>query len=267
MTLEALMIAYIKELTRYKELLYIIIWRDIIIKYKQSVMGFMWAIFMPILIIMSGILVKYAMATVSGKQLILADIVTVSVKALPWSFFVGSVRFSTNSLMGNSNLVSKIYFPKEIFPIAAVLSNLFDFAIAGSVLGVILIFAQVGWSINILWLPLIIVLLTILSVGIGLLLSALNLFFRDIKYIVEVLLTFGIFFTPVFYETEMFGKWSNIMLLNPLAPLLESINACVVHQQAPDFRWLTYSAVISLFLFCVSYPIFKRLESTFAENI
>jgi lipopolysaccharide transport system permease protein len=260
-------IDYVKELFNYRELLFIIVWRDIVIKYKQSIMGFLWALFMPMLIIASGILVKYAMAAVSGKPMVISDVVTVSIKALPWSFFVGSIRFATNSLMGNSNLVAKIYFPKEIFPIAAVFSNLFDFVIAGSFLAVILIIAQIGWSNHVLWVPVLIIMLIILAIGIGLLLSALNLFFRDIKYLVEVLLTFGIFFTPVFYEAEMFGKWSSLLLLNPVAPILEAFNACIVLHHSPDFRWLAYSTVFSCLLINVSYLFFKRLESTFAENI
>lgn len=261
------MFDHIKELIKYRELLYIFVWRDIKIKYKQSVMGFMWAIFMPILIVCSGILVKYAMATVSGKPLVLSDIATVSVKALPWSFFVGSVRFSTNCLMGNTNLVTKIYFPKEVFPISAVLSNLFDFIIASCVLCLILIAAQIGWSVYLLWLPVLVLILIILLIGLGMLLSALNLFFRDVKYIVEVLLTFGIFFTPVFYEVKMFGKWSNVLLLNPVAPILEAINACVVYHRQPDIIWLLYSTALSCLLLGIGYPVFKKLEPAFAESI
>ena len=109
--MEVFVVHFMTELYKYRELLYIIIWRDIKIKYKQSVMGFLWAIFMPILIISAGILVKYAMALVSGKPIVLTDIVTVSVKALPWAFTVGSIRFATTSLLGNTNLVSKDIFP------------------------------------------------------------------------------------------------------------------------------------------------------------
>lgn len=261
------MIHNLRELYCYRELLFIIVWRDIKIKYKQSVMGFMWAIFMPMLIVSAGILVKYAIATVSGKPMVFSEIVTVSVKALPWSFFVGSVRFATNSLMGNVNLVTKIYFPKEIFPIASVLSNLFDFIIAGCALGIILIICQIGSSIYLLWLPMLMLTLLLLVIGLGMLLSALNLFFRDVKYIVEVLLTFGIFFTPVFYEVEMFGKWSKILLLNPVAPILEAINACVVYHRAPDFGWPAYSAAFSCLMFAFAYPVFKKLEPAFAESI
>jgi lipopolysaccharide transport system permease protein len=260
-------IEYVRELFKYRELLLIIVWRDIKIKYKQSLMGFMWAIFMPILIISAGILVKYAMAVVSGKPMIFSDIATVSVKALPWSFFVGSIRFATNSLLGNTNLVTKIYFPKEIFPIAAVLSNLFDFIIAGCVLIIILFFAQIGWSFYLLLVPVLLFILIILLIGFGMLLSALSLFYRDVKYLVEVVLTFGIFFTPVFYEVAMFGKWSTVFLLNPVAPILEGINACVVHHQMPDLGWVAYSAVVSCLIFIFSYPMFKKLEPAFAESI
>jgi ABC-type polysaccharide/polyol phosphate export permease len=258
---------YIRELFRYRELLFIIAWRDIKIKYKQSVMGFMWAIFMPLLIISAGILVKYAMAVLSGKPMMFSDVATVSVKALPWSFFVGSVRFATNSLLGNTNLVAKIYFPKEIFPIAAVLSNLFDFVIAGCFLGIILSVARIGYSYYLLWLSVLVIMLIILLIGFGMLLSALSLFYRDVKYIVEVFLTFGIFFTPVFYEVEMFGKWSYILLLNPIAPILEAIMACVVYHRPPEYVWLMYSASVTLFIFLIGYPVFKKLEPSFAESI
>lgn len=261
------MIGHIKELIKYRELLLIIIWRDIKIKYKQSVMGFMWAIFMPIMIISAGILVKYAMSVVSGKPLVLSDIATVSVKALPWALIVGSIRFATNSLLGNTNLVAKIYFPKEIFPIAAVCSNLFDFFIAGLTLAIILAVAQIGISYHLLWLPFLLMVLVIQLIGLGMMLAAFSLFFRDVKYIVEVFLTFGIFFTPVFYEAEMMGKWFGLIMVNPVAPLLEAINACVVHHQTPDLAWLAYSTVVSFLILSIGYPIFKRLEPAFAESI
>jgi lipopolysaccharide transport system permease protein len=100
-----------------------------------------------------------------------------------------------------------------------------------------------------------------------LLLSAYSLFFRDVKYIVEVILTFGIFFTPVFYEVKQFGKWSDYLLLNPVAPILEALNACVVYHHAPDYRWLMYSAAVTFLVCIVGYAKFKKLEPLFAENI
>jgi lipopolysaccharide transport system permease protein len=261
------MVKAVRELVKYRELLYMVVYRDIRIKYKQSIMGFLWAIFMPAIIISAGILVKFAMATIAGKPLEFSQISTISVKALPWSFFVASVRFSTNSLVSNANLVTKIYFPKEIFPFASVLSNLFDFMIAAGVLTIFLSFTKIGVSEHLLFVPIYIMLLIILTASIGTFLSCANLFFRDIKYIVEVIITFGIFFTPVFYEVEMFEKWSTLLLINPVAPILEGLNDSIVKQRMPQFEWLIYSATIAVIGFMVSYMFFKKMEPSFAERI
>ncbi len=262
------MLRPMRELFIYRELLYALTWRDIKVKYKQSVMGVMWAIFMPALVISAGVLVKFAFAKLSGTPLGLSQVATVSVKAIPWSFFIASLRFGTNSLTGNVNLVTKIYFPNEVFPISAVLSQLFDFAIASFVLIVILVWAQIGVSIHLLWVPILLSLLILLAVASVLLLSAANLFFRDVKYIVEVIVTFAIFFTPVFYEADFMGKtWKPILLLNPVAPILEGFNACILLKQMPEMVWIGYSTVITIALFFVSYTFFKKMEPAFAENI
>ncbi len=257
----------VSELIHYRELLYILAWRDIKIRYKQSVMGFMWAIFMPMLIVAAGIIMKLAFSFVSGKPFNVLDLASISVKALPWSFFIGSVRFATICLTANSNLVSKIYFPREIFPLAAILANLFDFTIASSALALILVISNIGISVNILWLPFLILLLIILTAGIAFVLSCANLFFRDVKYIVEVVLTFAIFFTPVFYEASLFGKWSTLLLMNPVGSLLEAINAVVVLQQPPDLFWVGYATTFSVSLFIASWFVFHRSEFLFAERI
>jgi ABC-type polysaccharide/polyol phosphate export permease len=261
------MVEAIRELIKYRELLYMIAWRDIHIKYKQSVMGVMWAIFMPMLIVLTGVLVKYGASLLSGKPMDVSDIAGVSVKSVPWAFFVASVRFSTNSLVGNSNLVTKIYFPRAVFPVAAVCSQFFDFAIASCLLMVILFIVRVGLSANMLWVPLLLFLLVLLATGIGVLLSAANLFYRDVKYLVEVVLTFAIFITPVFYDVSMFGKWGRLLMLNPVAPILEGLNACVVRHASPNLEWLSYSAVFSLSLIVFAFAFFRKLEWLFAERI
>jgi len=261
------MIENLRELYRYRELLLMIAWRDIKVKYKQSVMGFMWAIFMPMLIVCAGILVKYAMSTISGKPLARADLMSVSVKAVPWAFLIASIRFGTNSLMANRSLVTKIYFPKEIFPIAAVLSSLFDFAVATAFLAIIIAVLGAGWSAYMLWLPVLVVILVAMATGLSIILSSLNLFFRDVKYLVEVILTFAIFFTPVLYDVDMFGDAGRILLLNPVAPILEAAKDCIVLQRSPNLGWLLYSATCSFALLLFAYGKFKTLEPTFAERI
>ncbi len=257
----------VAEVWHHRQLLFILAWRDIKIRYKQSVMGFLWALLMPTMIVTAGILVRAAFAMASGGTLNLTDVSSVATKAVPWAFFVGSIRFATGSLIANTDLVTKIYFPREVFPIAAVLAGLFDFAVASTVLVVVLAVAKTGISVQVLWVPALIVVLVAFTTGCGLLLSCANLFFRDVKYLVEVFLTFGIFFTPVFYEVKMFGRWANWLLINPLAPILEGLNDTVVRHQPPPMAWLGYSAAIAVVVLLGSWIIFDKAEPAFAANI
>lgn len=257
----------IDELIQYRQLIFILTWRDIKIKYKQTVMGFLWAILMPMLIVSAGVLVRKAFSMVSGKPVEMTELASITVKALPWAFFIGSIKFGTNSLVGNSNLVTKIYFPREVFPISAVLANLFDFLVASGMLIILLWIAGVGISMQLIWLPVILFLLILLTTGLSMIFACANLFFRDVKYIVEVIVTFAIFFTPVFYDASMLGKWEQIILLNPVAVLLESMNSVIVLHESPKLYWLLYAGCWSIFSFFVSWLIFHKSEVYFAENI
>lgn len=257
----------ITELIDYRQLLYMLTWRDIKLRYKQSVMGFMWAILMPMLIVAAGITIKLAFSFMSGKSMVGSDVASMALKALPWSFFISSIKFSTNSLVSNSNLVSKIYFPRELFPLSSVLACFFDFVIASAALMILLIITQIGVSLYLLWLPVLIFLLLVFTIGVGMFLACANLFFRDVKYLVEVILTFAIFFTPVFYDASIFGKWTPLLLLNPVSVILESINAVTILHHPPDPFWLFYAAVCSIVGLLVSWTIFHRAEFMFAERL
>jgi lipopolysaccharide transport system permease protein len=261
------MLGAVRSVIRHKDLLLMLTWRDIHIKYKQSIMGFLWALFMPMIIVAAGIMIKLAFSYISAQPLAKQGIITISVKSLPWAFFVSSVRFSSNSLVANPNLVTKIYFPRIIFPVSAVIAQLFDFVIASVVLVVILAFLGVGASTQLLWVPLLVGILIVLVLGLGIFLSAANLFFRDVKYLVEVILTFAIFFTPVFYEAEMFGRRADLLLLNPIAPILEGLRECVVLHRAPDPGWIGYSGVLAVVVLVLAIRSFVRLEPRFAESI
>lgn len=256
-----------RELIQYRNLLWMLTWRDVKIRYKQTVMGFLWAIFMPMLIVTAGLLVKKGFSIVSGKPLDMAELASVSVKSLPYSFFIASIRFATNSLVSNTNLVTKIYFPREVFPVAAVLANLFDFLLATVVLAFILAVTGFRVDAQALWVPLLVLLLVLFAVALGMLLSCANLFFRDVKYIVEVLVTFAIFFTPVFYDASLFGKWEPVLLLNPLGAILEGINDVLILHRPPDAFWLLYSGVWALGGLFLCWSLFHRLEFLFAERI
>jgi lipopolysaccharide transport system permease protein len=268
------MLAMIRLLSRHRDLLYMLSRRDVTVKYKQSIMGLLWAILMPMLITSAGVVVKIAMAQMSGKAVVFRDVLPVAIKAAPWAFFVASLRFSTQSLSNNYNLVTKIAFPRAVFPLSSVASQLFDFLIASSVIVVLIVLssvlsptAQVPLTVYLLWVPVLIGLLIAQAVGWALLLSSANLFFRDVKYLVEVVLTFAIFFTPVFYSAAQFGDRGTILLLNPVAPLLEGLDAAIVQGRAPDAFWTAYAAIWAGVLLLVTPAIFLRLEPKFAESV
>ncbi len=273
------------DLWQYRELLFQLTLRDIRIRYKQAVMGFAWAIFMPVFIVGAGVLVRYAMAQLAGKSFGLDSIAGIAVRALPWAFFVGAIGFATNSLIGNANLVSKVYFPREVLPLSSVLAQLFDFTVGATALLLALPFLGVRLSSSLLWVPVLVVLLVSFTAAAALFLGAANLFFRDVKYIVQVLLTFGIFFTPVFFEPAMFGPTgAQLMMLNPLAPILEGLRLSVVagHDLLAPLThlgtggqevvlwspaYLAYAAAWALGGLLVSALLFHRLEFVFAEYV
>jgi ABC-type polysaccharide/polyol phosphate export permease len=257
----------IRDLHKSRELLYMLTWRDIRVRYKQSVMGFLWAILTPTLVVGASALIRVAMARFAGHGVTAQDLASVTVRGVAWSFFISALRFGTSSLVGNPSLVTKIAFPKEVFPLASVFSSLFDSLIAATAATLILLF--LGWvPPAALWCAFLLgVVLIVQTAGWCLLLSAANLFYRDVKYLVDVLLTYAIFFTPVLYEASMLGRWEPVVMLNPVAPLLEGISNAVVHGTYPDPAWTTYSIVMSALLFLGGYSLFKRLEARFAESI
>ncbi len=255
------------KLVARRDLLYMLTWREIRIKYKQSVMGMMWAILMPIVIVAAGIVVRAGFSMLSGRPLVADDVASVMVRAVPWAFFVSSIRFGTMSLIANTSLVTKIALPRQVFPVAAMLSQLVDFVVASLVLIVALAVLHVGVSMQLVWLPWLIAMLVVLTTGLSIVLSAASLFFRDVKYLVEITITFAIFFTPVFYETKMFGRWATVLLLNPIAPLLEGISDVVVRHTAPSLPWLGYSSVCAVAVLLSGIAIFQRLEPYFAESV
>lgn len=255
------------QLIKYRDLLMMLTFRDIKVRYKQAAMGFIWAVFMPIMAVLAGILIKKVISVVSGKPMVLASVISISVKVLPWTFFISSIKFAVQSLVGNTNLVTKIYFPREVLPLSGVLACLFDFSIAIITLMILLVFVNVGVSIYLLLIPVVLLFLILFTAGLSLLLSSANLFYRDIKYVVEIILMFGIFFTPVFYEASMFGKYETLLLLNPIGSILEAINSIVVLHRMPDILWFSYAGISSIIIFVLGMIIFRKTEPYFAENI
>ncbi len=188
-------------------------------------MGFLWALLMPCLVLGASLLVRTLMNSATTQATPFAG---TAFKAWAWAFFVGSINFATNSLLSNINLISKIYFPREVLPIAAVGAQAVDGAVGLTFLALLSPLLGVHLSTALLWIPLLLVLLLVITVGLALLLAATNIFYRDIKYLVQVAVTFGIFVTPVFYSlADVHGRTRLIVALNPLSSVLEGLQLAV----------------------------------------
>ena len=272
------------EVWEHRELLEQLTRRDITLRYKQAVMGFAWAVFMPCLIVLSGLIIRYAMAQLSGQHLLPSAIANIAVKGLGWAFFVGALGFATSSLISNANLLTKIYFPREVLPLSAIGAQIFDSTIGLVTLTLILPFLGVRLHASLVWVPLLLVLLVFFTTGVSLFLSCANLFFRDVKYIVQVVLMFGIFFTPVFFEPTMLGaRGAFLATLNPLTGILEGLRLSIVDghnllqplsivvrgAQVPVWEpWeLLYSAVFAIGGTFGATVMFRRLQPLFAEYV
>ncbi len=253
--------------------------RDIRIRYKQAVFGFAWAVLVPMAVVLAGLTVRIAMAGASGRTLNLGQVAAIAIKSVPWAFFVGCLNQATPSLISNMNLVTKIYFPREVLPLGAVLAQTFDSSIGVAIVVLILPFLGVHPSLTLLWVPVLVALLWMFCLALALLLSCANLFFRDVKYLVQVFLTFGIFVTPVLLDAPMYGRvgtwW---IMLNPVAPILEGLRHAIVERHnlllplaAPQGfpfwgpGYLAYSAAWAIGGLLVSALIFHRAEERFAE--
>ena len=272
------------EVWQHRELLEQLTKRDIKLRYKQAAMGFAWAIFMPCLIVLSGLIIRFAMAQISGQALHSKDIANIAIKGVGWSFFVGALGFATASLIGNSNLVTKIYFPREVLPLSSVAAQGFDTSIGLLTLVVILPFLGVRLHTSFVWIPLLLFLLVTFTTGVSMFLSCANLFFRDVKYIVQVVLMFGIFFTPIFFEPAMLGpRGAMLATINPLTGILEGLRLAVVdgrdlmhpimgmvkgvERQIWNPWELLYSAVCAVSILLGSTLMFRRLQPLFAEYV
>ncbi len=271
-----------REVWESRELLYQLTLRDIRIRYKQAVMGFGWAILMPIMIVGAGLIVRLVLTTtgVTGT----GGLAGTAAKGICWSFFSGAIGFGTASLVANVNLVSKIYFPREVLPLAAIAAQGFDTVIASIALAIALPFLGMVVSPALLWIPVLALMLVTFTAAAALFLSCANLFLRDVKYIVQLLLTFGIFFTPVLIEPAMLGPLgAKLCLLNPLAPMLEGVRLAlaghnllqplveVTSKGLSVVAWqpwyLLYAAGWAFGGLAVALLIFHRLEFTFAEYL
>jgi ABC-type polysaccharide/polyol phosphate export permease len=271
----------VQELSSGRELARQLTIRDLRIRYKQAVFGMAWAVLMPALIVLSGLIIRFAVAQMTSTAFDSSMAAALAVKSVAWGFFVGGVGLATPTLLANSNLVTKIYFPREVLPMGAMFAQTFDSTIALGLVALLVPFLGVTFSMQLLWVPLLLATLWVFTFALGLFLSCANLFFRDVKYLVQVFLTFGIFVTPVLLEAQMYGpKGSQFMLYNPIGALLEGLRLAIVNHHnlletlyapagfiiwRPLYLGLAMFWAVSGLLFAAVF--FHRSERRFAELV
>lgn len=260
---------YWNDLWRYRELFYILSWRDIKVRYKQTTLGVLWAIIRPLLtmIIFTFVFGKVARMEV---QSVVPYALIVFAGLLPWQFFSNSLTESSNSLVGNERLVTKVYFPRMIIPASSVITSFIDFLISFAILLVLFIVYQYLPSARIFWMPVFWIMAFLASFGPGLYLTAMNVKYRDFRYIIPFIVQFGLFISPVGYtSTQIPEKYQAIYALNPMTGVIDGFRWCII-KDAPNpllhYPFYISLAVIFFFLFLSIYQ-FRKMEKNFADLI
>ncbi|MDR1727499.1 MAG: ABC transporter permease [Acidobacteriota bacterium] len=255
----------VSEQFQYRELLWQMTRRDIIIRYKQAAMGFGWAVFMP--------LINTAVFSIIFTQVAKIDTpVAYPVYAycglLFWNFFSSSLRFSVTSLVSNINLVTKIYFPREIFPFSAVIVCLIDAFVGAVVLVVLMMYYHIGVGPSILLFPVVLLVHVAFTAAIALIIAMANLFYRDVKYVFEFVLSIWMYLTPILYPLEEINeKYRLAFQLNPMTYIIDAYHNVLLLNKPPEPISFVLTTIVSLGLFVVCWQIFHRTEFKFAENI
>jgi len=259
---------YWRDLWRYRELFYFLAWRDILVRYKQTVIGIAWALIRPFLtmVVFTFVFSKIAKLPAPGA---VPYALMVFAAMLPWQFFATALSESSNSLIGNANLISKIYFPRLIVPAGSVITSLVDFLITLALLAAMMIWYQFVPDWRILTLPLFMVLAFGAAFGAGLWLCALNVEYRDFRYIVPFIVQFGLYVSPVGFSSSIVpDKWRLLYSLNPMVGVIDGFRWALLRgQSALDLRGVLLSCGLVVVLVATGIWYFRRTERTFADVI
>ena len=256
----------LRELWDHRELLYFLIWRDLKVRYRQTVLGAAWAIIQPFftMVVFSlffGWLAKMPSDGVPYPVFAYTALV-------PWMYFANALALSTNSLVLDERMVTKVYFPRIIIPIAAVLSGLVDLALASLVLGGMILFYGLTLGASVWWLPLFVVLATMTALGVGLWLAALNVQYRDVRYAVPFLIQLWLFATPVAYPSSLVPeRWRALLGLNPMTGVVEGFRWTLLGQSDPPGLLAFVSLLTATGLLATGVCYFRRMEDTFADVV
>jgi lipopolysaccharide transport system permease protein len=256
----------LSELWEYRELLYFLVWRDIKVRYKQTALGATWAIIQPFftMVVFSlffGHLAKMPSDGIPYPIFSFAALV-------PWAFFANGLSQSSNSLVGSSNLITKVYFPRLIIPLASSFSGVVDFLIAFAVLIAMMLYYGLLPTLNVLWLPLFLLLAMVTSLGVGLWLSALNVEYRDVRYVVPFITQFWLFVTPIAYPSSLLHEpWRTVYGLNPMVGVVEGFRWALLGTKTAPGPIIAVSSAAAIVILITGAFYFRRMEKTFADIV
>lgn len=254
-----------RELLHYRDLLYFLVLRDIKVRYKQTVLGALWAVIQPTMYMLVFSLFFGRLAGMPSDGLPYPIFLYAGL--LPWTLFASSVGQSANSVIGSSSLITKVYFPRLIIPMASVGSALVDFAVASSVLIGLMVYYGIAPGPDVLLLPLLIAATVVTALGVGLLIAALNVAYRDFRYVVPFMIQLWLFLTPVIYPVSLVPpRWQWLLMLNPMTGLIGSYRAAVLGRPMP-WEDLAAALVLGVVAFIVGALYFRATERTFADIV
>ena len=260
----------LRELWAYRELLYFLTWRDVLIRYKQAVLGVAWAVLQPVLTMIVFTVIFNRLLGVGTGVYDVPYAVFLYAGLLPWQLFSGALSRSGGSLVGNASLITKVYFPRLVIPFSGVMAVLPDFLISSCVLAILMAAYGVAPTVNIVFLPLFVVLALLTALGVALWLSALNVLYRDVQYIIPFLIQLWMFISPVMYpmsRIETFPKWVQVVYnLNPMTGVIGGFRWALFGQKAPgQLLWVSVFAVLVILVGGIYY--FRRMERVFADIV
>ena len=256
----------LSELWEYRELLYFLIWRDIKVRYKQTALGASWAIIQPFMTMVVFSLFFGHLGKMPSDGLPYPIFTFAAL--VPWAFFANGLNQSSNSLVGSSNLITKVYFPRLIVPLASVFSGIVDFLVAFGVLLGMMLYYGLFPTIHVLWIRLYVLLALVTSLGVGLWLSALNVEYRDVRYIIPFITQFWLFATPIAYPSSLLPEpWRTIYGLNPMVGVVEGFRWALLRTNSAPGPIVAVSASAAVLILVSGAFYFRRMEKTFADIV
>ena len=253
-----------KELYQYRELLKTNVHKEIRGKYKGSILGVLWSFLNPLLmVVVYAIVFPYLMRMTQDNYLVF--LIT---GVIPWVFFTQVVTSGCNCVWTNGGIIKKVYFPRAILPISVVCAALINFLISCIIILIFVFFSGIGFSLNILWLPIIALFQSMLSLGLLFALSSINVYVKDVEYLVQFLMNLLFYATPIIYNVTMFpAKFRWILYLNPMAHLIDAYRSIFYYKTMPNLESLGIVGIVSMVVLVLGYLIFKKLEKGFAEEL